>query len=1228
MGDRDGNDPKPPSKRPGSNGAAGSKPDLLNKALNDPRHHSVEPPNRTCKEDPIDVASGQMLLEQTDLTLPGILPLVLKRTHLSDYTYGTWFGRSWASTLDERIEVDIRNKAVWAREDGTLLVYDQLPSLQQPETLPVEGPPIPLRRTSDFGAHDMEFAVTDPRTGWTKYFSRPRGEGWQLWLTTIEDRHGNQIDIHRDDTGLPLSITHNGGYDVQLTADRDRGRITQLSLRTGPDDAVRVMAYGYSPASGDLTEVTNSSDQPLRFDYDAHSRITAWTDRNNSTYRYVHDDQGRVVQTIGPEGYLSGTFAYDTANRTTRWTDALGHTTIYQLNDRRQIVVETNPLGHTTQRTFDSRDRLLTHTDALGRTTTQTWDDDGNLLARELADGSRMSFAYNELGLPTSTERPDGTTTLQGYDAFGNRTSVTDPSGATTRFRYDDRGNLAAVIDALGATTRVRCDMAGLPLEVVGPLGAVTRYERDAFGRPVAITDPLGTVTRLEWTVEGKLARRTAADGSSESWTYDGEGNCLTHTDAMGAVSRFEYTHFDQLSARTGPDGVRYEFEYDAELRLIRVINPQGLTWSYEYDGAGRLISETDFDDRVLTYAHDAAGQLVSRTTPMGDVIRFERDVLGRTVRKDAAGAITTFEYDATGGLARAVNPDAVLELTRDDAGRLVSETVNGRTMTFTHDVLGRRVGRKTPSGAESSWRHDTAGNRTELVTSGRTMTFERDAAGRELSRLIGDSLSLTNSFDAVGRLTKQALAGPGDRLVQQRAYTYRADGNLIGIDDRLSGSRRFDLDAAGRVTAVHAAGWTERYAYDEAGNQTEALWPESMAGQEAVGSRTYEGTRIRTAGSVRYEHDAGGRTTLRQKTRLSRKPDTWRYTWDAEDRLTSVITPDGMQWKYAYDAMSRRISKQRLARDGSGAVVEQVDFTWDGTALCEQTSYMPGTPDSVTLTWDHDGLHPLAQSECKAATSPAADQTEIDSRFYSIVTDLVGTPTELLDEQGDVAWQARSTLWGATAWRRNATAYTPLRFPGQYFDPETGLHYNYFRHYDPASCRYLSRDPLGLGPAPNPGAYVHNPHTWTDQLGLTPCSPGTPQDARLALDRAEELQSIRNDYFMADRQGTTAVIGVFNSETGAYVNRIGINGSGAMPSSWSLREGEEFVQAPGHAEQGILESLGPNEHAVFGAASRNFCNDTCLPLLDVRGLEVGGAGIRGHMPQNSPYTLFWATRD
>ena len=397
--DRDVKGPGSPSKGPGGNGgSAGGKPDLLNKARNDPRHHSVEPKNRECKGDPIDVASGQMLLEQTDLSLPGVLPLLIKRTHLSDYTFGTWFGRSWASTLDERIEVDIRNQAMWAREDGTVLVYDRLPSPQAPEILPLEGPRIPLRRISEMGAQHMEFAATDPRTGWTRYFARPRGEGWRLWLIAIEDRNGNQIDIHRDGTGQPLAVSHSGGYDVKVTGDRDRGRVTSLALRDhdSGEAVLPVVAFGYD-SQGNLTEVTNSSGSPLGFTYDEQNRITSWTDRNDSTYHYTYDTAGRVVETVGPDGFQSSTFAYDVKNRTTRWTNALGAVTEFRLNERGQVASETDPLGHMTVQRFDGRDRLLSRTDPLGRTTVFDWDEHDNLVSVEHCDGRRTHVTYNDL---------------------------------------------------------------------------------------------------------------------------------------------------------------------------------------------------------------------------------------------------------------------------------------------------------------------------------------------------------------------------------------------------------------------------------------------------------------------------------------------------------------------------------------------------------------------------------------------------------------------------------------------------------------------------------------------------------------------------------------------------------------------------------------------------------------------------------------------------------------
>jgi YD repeat-containing protein len=150
------------------------------------------------------------------------------------------------------------------------------------------------------------------------------------------------------------------------------------------------------------------------------------------------------------------------------------------------------------------------------------------------------------------------------------------------------------------------------------------------------------------------------------------------------------------------------------------------------------------------------------------------------------SGRGTTYAYDGTDQLAEALGPDGTaLTVLRDAFGRARAETVAGRTPAFTYDESRRRASRTTPTGATTSWSYD--------------------AAGRELTRRMGETVSLEYGFDAVGRLTSQAVLGAGRQLVQSRGYTYRPDGNLTGIDDLLSGSRRSDLDTAGRVTAVHA---------------------------------------------------------------------------------------------------------------------------------------------------------------------------------------------------------------------------------------------------------------------------------------------------------------------------------------------------------------------------------------------------------------------------------------
>ena len=110
--------------------------------------------------------------------------------------------------------------------------------------------------------------------------------------------------------------------------------------------------------------------------------------------------------------------------------------------------------------------------------------------------------------------------------------------------------------------------------------------------------------------------------------------------------------------------------------------------------------------------------------------------------------------------------------------------------------------------------------------------------------------------------------------------------------------------------------------------------------------------------------------------------------------------------------------------------------------------------------------------------------------------TDQLGTPNELTNSQGEVIWLADYQAWGNTAkvvWREekleqlkvSADELQPIRFQGQHFDTETGLHYNRFRYYDPDMGMFTTRDPIGLRGGDNVFQYAPNPTGWVDPLGL-----------------------------------------------------------------------------------------------------------------------------------------------
>ncbi|MFF6001421.1 RHS repeat-associated core domain-containing protein [Prauserella flavalba] len=1010
--------PPPPARQPKTGGdtttASSVKPDPA-------RQRSVQPENRNCKGDPVDVATGEVILPQTDLELPELL---LERVHVSSYRAGRRFGPSWASTVDQRLELD-GTDVCFVGPDGVVLVYP-LPAAGD-TVLPAEGPRWPLSRHADGG-----FTLVQPVPGRTLHFA---GAGRVLPLRAVEDADGARTEFAYDDTGAPALLTHSSGIRVGLRT--DCGRVVELSV-LGADGApdVRVLTYRYD-AAGRLTEVVNSSGLPLRYDYDAEARLTGWQDRNGVWYRYVYDSAGRCVRTVGAGGFLDATFEYDRQRGLTRHTDSLGHTSVSELNDAGQTVRETDPLGNVTSFAWDRYDRLLSRTDPLGRVT---------------------RYAYDDEGRPLRITRPDGSV-LTVED--GNPVAVAvHGDGRVWRRFYADGAAPDPVREPVGVAT------AGLPEPQ--PAAGPDPVERDQFGRPRAVREAGGELTLLGWTVDGRRASRTGPRRERALWRYDGEGNETEHVDELGRVTRREYGPFDLLTAVTDPAGARTVYAYDTELRLVSVTDPLGRTWTFRYDAAGRPAGQTDFDGRSWSYGYDAAGQLVRAQGPDGGVTGYRYDLLGNLVEVHAPEGVTTYAYDPVGEVVRVASATSVVEFDRDEYGRVVRETVDGLAVTFAYDDGRNTIRRRTPSGAESEWSFDEQGRPIALATAGHTVRFLRDDHGRAIARKADEASVLRQAFGPGGRLTAQRLLAASGPM-RGRGFEYQLDGRLAAVRDDEGPQLTLSRDLTGRVVAMSTVDGREELRYDPAGN---------LVSSSAV--------------RVAVEHDALGRRVRHREAH----PDgerVWEYSWSGE-RLTGVRTPEGLSWRYHYDPLGRRVAKECLLPDGS--VAESVRFVWDGTELIEQVHADAHGVRRAT-TWERvPGEHtPVTQLE----RGPAGQ------RFHSVVTDALGTPTDLVDEHGDLAWSSRRTLWGRELPSPGARAGTPLRFPGQYADAETGLHYNVFRYYDPATARYVSQDPLGLEPGPNPVAYVADPFAEFDALGLmnsctTPSAGGKTPPVNLPI--------------------------------------------------------------------------------------------------------------------------------
>ena len=202
------------------------------------------------------------------------------------------------------------------------------------------------------------------------------------------------------------------------------------------------------------------------------------------------------------------------------------------------------------------------------------------------------------------------------------------------------------------------------------------------------------------------------------------------------------------------------------------------------------------------------------------------------------------------------------------------------------------------------------------------------------------------------------------------------------------------------------------------------------------------------------YSYDANGNIT---------GIDTRTFVYNQNNRLIRVEEGAAVLGEYTYNGLG-----QRAIKDVDGVTTVFV-YDFDGNIVAE--SLPDGT---ITTEYLYMGSNRLVR----------VDVSSGDLYFYS--NNYLGTPLLLTDDTGRVVWDADYQPFGEAAVNSASTVVNDFRFAGQYFDQETGLHYNYHRYYDPKTGRYLTPDPIGLAGGINLFIYAYNnPINAVDPLGL-----------------------------------------------------------------------------------------------------------------------------------------------
>ena len=935
-------------------------------------------------------------------------------------------------------------------------------------------------------------------------------------------------------------------------------------------------AYGYN-AGGDVTSKTDFNGHQTAFSLNA---------------RHLED---------------SRTEAYGSPNARTI-------STTWDSNFRRPATI-TEP-NRTTSFNYDASGNLLTRTVTdtsvspnVSRTWTYTYDSFGRVLTE---DGPRTdvldvtTYAYyscttgSQCGhVQTTTNALGQVTTFNSYNAHGQPTQITDPNGLVVTMAYDGRMRVTdrcvgAAIPACtgGELTHLDYWPTGLLKKVTNPDASYVQYTYDNAHRLTQINDGVGN--KIVYTLDAKgnriveetddpasslkrthsrvfnslnqLWKDVNAAGTAAVTTtfgYDFEGNQTSVAAPLSRNSGSAYDELNRLTQITDPNSGITQFGYDANDNLTSVTDPRSLATSYTYTGFGDLKTQTSPDTGVTANTYDSGGNLSTSTDARGAVTTYTYDALNRvTGAAYTIGATTdqtiTYTYDSgtngKGHLTGASDANHSLSWAYDTRGRVTSkgQTVGAvaQLMSYGYNGNGQLTSTTLPSGAVIQYGYNSnnqvnsvtlLGSPNVTILSGITY----DPFGPITGWTWGSGPTMTRVFDTDGKLTN---INSSASAVGNRTLGYDDAFRITSISDSASGgpSWTYGYDILDRLNSATMSGTTIGYTHDANGNRLTQTG--TSASTYTVSGTSNKLTSVSGALARSYTYDNSGNTLTTGATT---------HTYYNDGRMKTGALGAASATTYIYNALGQRVKKTSstgtslFVYDEAGHLVGE--YTSTGS-LVQETVWLGDIPVATIRSNGSGGFF-----------------------VYYVHTDQLNTPRKVTNNDSALTmqwvWDPSPFGDGSTSAPTNpngAFEYN-LRFPGQLFDAETNLSYNYFRDYDPATGRYDESDPIGLRSGVNTYAYVlDDPLGKMDPTGLVPGTgtrPGTAPPKECCNTKTTYFDCLANcieKYRFSWEAITTINLGNTAANTVAGRTPRGGIGTPAHSTSWQHRVGSAAARATG----------------------------------------------------------------